>query len=352
MNSHIEKSLKVMQAYVEDEVLQNAKHQVLKINNNDNMSMKVLSIIGGLLSTLALLAFMFIAHVFDSGKVMFIFGIACIVVSYFIHYKKENLIFETVSVTLFMAGYILFSVGLIDMRIDESLLCCLLIMMSLISIITIKNQLLIILSVLLFNAAFFALYNIHDIPQMLYVHLSIITFIVYILYFYESSFISQFKLLQGIYHPIRVGFSIVFLFAFIGFQFFHYLVFSQVYIYILSLTILFCNMWLLYIILQKMNISHQWHRYAVLVVIFLLLAPTYMYHGIAASLLLMLLCYYAQYSIGVVISAIMFVYYISRFYYDLHYSLLLKSIILMISGLLFLTFYFITRKYFAFNEKD
>lgn len=351
MNNHLEKLLKVMKNYVSDEELHNAHSQILKSNSNNSMSMKVLTIIGGFLSTIAFLAFMFISHVFDSGQAMFIFGIACIAVSYFIHYKKENLIFETVSVTLYMAGYILFSSGLLEMKMDESLLCCILIIMSLISIITINNRLLIFLSVLLLNASFFALYNLKNITQLFYIHLSIITVIVYIMYFFETYFLSQSTLIKRIYHPIRIGFSFMFLFSFIGFQLYQNMLFSQYYLYILSLTILFCNLWLLYNILHKMNFSLQWQLYAVLIVIILLLAPTFMHHGIAASLLLMLLCYYAQYSMGIIISAIMFVYYISRFYYDMHYSLILKSIILMFSGLLFLIFYFITRKYFTINEK-
>lgn len=351
MNNHLEKTFNVIQAHISNDDLQTAKSHILKNSNNDSLSMKVLSIIGGFLSTVALLAFMFIAQVFNSGQAMFIFGIACIVVSYIIHFKRENLVFETVSVTLYMAGYILFSVGLIDLKIDESLLCIILIIMSLISISTIKNQLLIILSVLLFNAAFFALYNIHDIRQMLYIHLSLVTIIVYILYYYESIFLAQSKLVKRIYHPVRIGFSFVYIFSFIGFHLFQYWVLGQVYNYVLTFTIMFCNILLLYNILHNMNIYHLWQRYVIIGVVLLLLAPTYMYHGIAASLLLILLCYYAQYAIGVIISAIMFVYYISRFYYDLHYTLLFKSIILILSGLLFLTFYFITKKYFATNEK-
>jgi uncharacterized membrane protein len=72
--------------------------------------------------------------------------------------------------------------------------------------------------------------------------------------------------------------------------------------------------------------------------------------AILGSILLILLSFYVNYKFGLALGIIALIYFVGQYYYDLHFTLLTKSIMLFISGLLFIALYLFTTKSIT-NEK-
>ena len=83
-----------------------------------------------------------------------------------------------------------------------------------------------------------------------------------------------------------------------------------------------------------------------LVLIPLLFAPF-----ILGVIVLILISFLVNYKTGLVIGILSIVYFISRYYYDLDFTLLTKSILLFVSGIIFLLLYILTNKKLNTHEK-
>jgi uncharacterized membrane protein len=84
---------------------------------------------------------------------------------------------------------------------------------------------------------------------------------------------------------------------------------------------------------------------------FVLLLSTAMSPAIAGALLIILLAFMVNHKTGFAVGIISFIYFVSQFYYDLGYTLLLKSILMFSTGVLFMLIYLFTYKKLHANEK-
>jgi uncharacterized membrane protein len=73
--------------------------------------------------------------------------------------------------------------------------------------------------------------------------------------------------------------------------------------------------------------------------------------AILGSLVILLICFMMNEKVGLIAGILACIYFISQYYYDLQYTLLVKSEILISTGLLFFLFYFITQKAFSNDEE-
>lgn len=105
-------------------------------------------------------------------------------------------------------------------------------------------------------------------------------------------------------------------------------------------------------ILNKLEVNNYSIRISIFIAIAIILAPSLYAPSISVSLLVILACFYSNYKTGLGIGILAFIYFISRFYYDMNITLLDKSIALMITGVIFLIVYYFTNKYLSSNEKD
>lgn len=110
--------------------------------------------------------------------------------------------------------------------------------------------------------------------------------------------------------------------------------------------------WVLYQVLPAFGITTQSQKWTVLVIIVLIILPTLRSPAIAGILLLLLLSFRSGDRWVWIISLLALVVFMFEFYYDLDYTLLTKSYILMGTGLGLLIFYYFTRKYWQPNEVE
>lgn len=97
-------------------------------------------------------------------------------------------------------------------------------------------------------------------------------------------------------------------------------------------------------IMEQLSIQRLLSKIIIYTLSILLLALCAYSPGISGTLLIILLSFKTNYKWGLAIGILAFVYFISRFYYDLNLSLLQKSGLLLGSGIVFLALYFLLIK--------
>ena len=124
-----------------------------KETNSQSLAIKVLSVIGGLLASIAFLGFLFISGLYDSAIGMLVFGGVLIAAAFLINQKHDKFILDTFSVSFFVIGCILFSVGFGKIDFNENGISIALMLIAILSFSIVQNYILTFISVLLFNGS-------------------------------------------------------------------------------------------------------------------------------------------------------------------------------------------------------
>ncbi len=110
-------------------------------------------------------------------------------------------------------------------------------------------------------------------------------------------------------------------------------------------------LYLLYQLLKTLQVSGVRQQAIIYICCVLVLAPALFAPAILGAILIILLGFYVNYRTALLLGTVAFIYFVSQYYYDLNLTLLTKSIILFVSGLLFLILYFFVHKKITTNEK-
>ena len=323
-----------------------------KNNEPQSLAIKILSVFGGILASLAFLGFIILAGIDNSGAGLFILGtifIAGAIYTSKIHDKK--IILDTIIVSCFVIGFWLLGFAFIAMNIDVNTICVLFIVIAFLSIIIAQNYILSFISTLIISGSILSLILLND--SYTFLHLYIAAFVAIITYFFlsEAKIIATNNILSKLYNPIRTGLTFSFLagLAFVGKK--GLLPISADYIWLSSIVTISAVIYLLSNLFKILNINKIQHIIGIYIFAVLALLPTAFSPAISGAILLILLSFYVNYKTGLVLGVIAFIYFISQYYYDLNLTLLTKSILLFSSGVIFIIIYLFTHKKLTTNEK-
>lgn len=323
-----------------------------KINaNRSGIAIKVLTIFGGLLASLAFMGFLFIAEVYDSGLAMLTMGLAFIAGAIWLSKAYDKLIIDTTAVSLFVIGLFEFTFGVGSLHANENMICILLIIVAIATLVIVQNYILAFIAVLLINGSVITLIleNSHNLLQM-YIAVALITLTLLMLH--EASLITVSKKISRLYNPIRLALILSLLAAWITLVGnFGWNPSSIHFNLVSSIPAIAAIFYTLPRIIRLLNIQPVAIRVGVYLITALLLAPTIYAPAIAGTLLLTLLSFWVNYKTGFALGIIALIYFICQYYYDLRFTLLTKSLLMMASGILFLLFYLLTHKKLNQHEK-
>ena len=329
----------------EEEVLKEYKK---KAKNTSSLGIKILSIFGGLLATSFFMSSLGLTGIYESDIGMTIFGLILIVVAIGVNKKKDEIIIDTFIVSAYVLGYILLGIGLSMFKVEENIIALIVGCIAVTSLIVTQNYIQSFLSfIVVFGVlVFFIVYN----ESFYFIHLYILALTAFITYFYtnEAKLVSSNIKISKLYKPLRIAL----IFAFFGA--------IAVVVFLPSdydnlnwLSSIFIGLALVYLvsILIKLNEidskgSIMIYSLSALVIISTIMAPS-----ILGALLVVLLSFLVNYKTGFGLGIIALLYFISQFYYDLSFSLLIKSGMLFFSGLIFISLYLFTTNTFSKNEK-
>jgi hypothetical protein len=319
--------------------------------NKSSLAIKVLSIFGGFLATLAFLGFLAIAGLYDSELGLLIFGIGFIVSAIWLNKEYDKLIIDTFSISIYVTGFALFAFGLSEMKVDENVIAILIGIIALCSLFITQNYILSFISVLAISGSFLTLIISNDLYGLIHLYIGVCTLLLTYLFLNEAKIISLNRKLSKLYNPIRIGLITSLLFGLITIGKRHLIPISQNHIWFSSIVMIFIIIYLVYIISRINEIESLKSKILIYSLSGLMLISTIFSPAISGAIIIVLLSFLVNYKTGLVIGVISFIYFISQYYYDLNFTLLTKSIILFSSGIVLLLFYLFTTKKLNTNEK-
>lgn len=323
--------------------------------NRSNLTIKILSILGVILSVLSFLGALFLLNILNDKLNLIICGSIFLILSLYCMKKYNAIIIDTASIAFYIVGGWMLIYGFDIHDLNYIFILCFII--SLCTLLIVQRYLLSLLNILCIIYSIIALIN-HNDQNLLFITLINAILIIALIYFlsHEAAVLSKRNLISTIYNPLRLGLILatVVTTAFIILS--HYETNEQVNntsfaLNILSVLYALATLWVVYKITSKFEITKSKVLFPTYALLILMLGSTVINPGIACSILLILICFNYQYRIGLSIGLISLLLSLWHFYYNLNFSLLVKSLILIISGLLFLAIYFVINSNKINNEK-
>ena len=321
-----------------------------QVDNTRGLAIKVLSIFGGVLSSFAFLGFLMILGIYESSSGMFVLGLGLIAGSILLTNRFEKLIIDAISVSIYVLGFILFVVALFSFDFHEDAILLVCIVVSLITLFLGRNYLLSFISVVAIGVCLLLLIISNDAYEA--VHFYIVLYAVGLTYFMlaEAPLLTISSLSTKLYNPVRTGLIVSLLMGILILGRGGLMPISNNLIWISSAAIILCVLFTVRSIIVDLQVGPKSKTYGIYALSLLTLLPTILAPSISGSLLIVLLAFKVNYRTGFVMGLMALVYAIGQYYYDLQFTLLVKSIMLMASGALFLLFYFYLKKQRS-NEK-
>lgn len=319
--------------------------------NKSSLAIKILSIFGGLIATISFLCFLFLAGIYESEVGACVIGGGFIVFAIFLNKEYDKLIIDTISVSTYITGFLLLVYGLIEMDVNENIVLLLVCVIALISLFITQNYILSFISILVISCSSLTTIMSNNLYNLIHLYIAISISMLTYLMLNEAKLIASGKKTSKLYDPIRIGLIVSLLIGLSAMGKRNLIPISQNHIWLSSISIIFITIYLVYRILKINKIVAVKSKIIIYALSILVLIPTILSPSISGAMLIILLSFLVNYKTGFAIGIISFIYFISQYYYDLSLTLLTKSIMLFLSGIMFLSFYLFTLKKTTSNEK-
>jgi hypothetical protein len=323
----------------------------LQSENTSSLAIKILSIFGGFLAMLAFVGFLFVGGLYKSEIGLLSFGIIFIIAAVWLNSVYDKLIIDTFSISIYIAGLILFFMGITGLKVDDSVAIVFIILFAITSLILVQNYILSFISVVIISGSFIYLIFENDVYNLLHVYIALFSILLAYVFLNEAKIISKHHKISKLYNPLRIGliFSLLFGLSILGKK--GFVKISENYIWISSVVL--CIV-IFYVVNKIMNINELKKTQSKTIIYsltLLILLPTLFAPSIPGAILIILLSFLVNYKSGFVIGIISLIYFISQYYYDLNFTLLTQSILLFSSGIAFILAYIFISKNTTIDEK-
>ena len=313
-------------------------------SETSSLAIKVLSVFGGFLASLAFLGFLFIFGVYDSEVGMLALGLIFIVSALVLNKKFDRLIIDTFSISIYLLGFALVVISLLNMDVFEDLVTLLVLFMATVSLFVVQTYMLSFLSIVAIGACWLILIVSNDKYTFIHLYLGVYTFAMLYCFENEAVFFKAGKGLSRLYGPLRIGLVFSFLIGLVTLGKRGLFPVDQNYIWLSSVGTFVAVLYLVTVLIKVLGVGNRTTKTLIYILSVAVLLPAVMAPAISGAILILLLSFKTNYKTGLAIGIIALAYFVSQYYYDLNLSLLTKSIILFLSGAAFLLFYFFTLK--------
>lgn len=313
---------------------------------------KVLSIFGGIIGSLFFFGFLALINVLESDVVVIVIGAASVAGSLIIGRMVNNLVLDTAIICFYVLGIFLLCLGLYQiLEVDISIIYCIFVC-GLLAILLSDHFVPVFLGTLLSLGAFIGYFAFKNWNGLLEFPLILIEAGLIWLTVNEPGILASGRKINSILKPLQAGFFI----AFIGCLYYlhQYPAFTaetgigaQ---WFASTGIWLAIGFIAYNIMSDIQIRFR-NKMIILAFLVLIAIPLFFATYVSGALLLMLLCFHYGLITELVISLVFLVYGLSRYYYDLRLTLLVKSGILCVSGILVILLWLFIRSQKAADEQ-
>ena len=283
-----------------------------------NLTIEVLSIIGGVLTAIFFLGFLVLSSILRSETSCLITGSILIITTLFVNRLLTKPFLDAMNITCYIAGCILAGYG---MNRNMDVLFIVLIGISVVTMLLSKGFILTFLSVISFYMALFGeITNLSETKILSY----------------TNGDLSKYK-------PIHSGLFVSCVLSLAGLSV-NYLT-KSTNDWIISVFMLVGILLMVYKIVQVMQVKSPVHQVCIYLLCILICFPSLHAPYLSGSILLILICFQYGYKAESAVALLLFIYSISKYYYDLDITLLTKSITLFFTGIaLLIAWYIFTQK--------
>jgi len=317
-----------------------------------NLAVKILSIFGGMIGSIFLVLFLLLLGLYDSPVGLFLLGLTLFISAIAMSKIDTSVFLDTINIAMWLVGIGMIGAGLMYLDFSDNFGAIIMILLGTITFIFNERFLLRFLSVLLISISMVVFIFENEWFNLTQIILIGVVIKMTYLHLYESELISENKFFNSSYPPLRLGliFSLIGLLFLVGkggrmngleFDF----------IWISSLVIIGANLFSINKIMEGLEIDQR-KKMLVLTLASIIFLPSIFSPFISGAILILILNYHIGYRTGIAIGIITLIYSISQYYYDLNWTLLQKSGVLVLSGIFFLSAYFIFTKNIAKHETN
>lgn len=319
---------------------------------NASLIIKVVTILGALLGSSFLVSFFGMTGLFSKPFTLTIFAIILIASSVFLSEVSKSLLFETSFVAILLWGLFLLAISLSQLKINDNLVCLYFLLCGIVTLGLSKNTYQLLIAILVINGSILCLILLQKSFWLLHVYNSVAVLVLVQILFNEAKLITFNLYFSRLYESLKTGFVITIFASFFLTSVKNAIPFEIKYTWVSSLAPILAILFLVRQVLNKIDIAVKTTRMLVMFISLVLLVLTAIGPAISVSIFILLFCFFVNYKIGTVLGFVGLIYFIFQFYYDLNTSLLIKSEILFVSGLLFGLLYFFAAKKLLGDEKN
>lgn len=313
-------------------------------SEKSSLSIKILSVVGGILASLAFMASLTFFGIYDSEISMLVLGVIFITSSLALNRLYDNLITDTFSISIYLIGIALVIAAFLSWDIDENVVTISVLIVAICSLFIVRNFMLLFISIMAIAVCLMILIISNDHYALIHLFIAFYAFSLLMCFRTEALFFTSGNKTSSVYGPLRIGLIFSFLIGLIALGKRGLIPVEENWIWLSSLSILIANVYLVYDILKLMAVVRTNSKVLIYLLTLLVLLPTLFAPSICGAILIILLSFKVNYKTGLGIGIIALIYFVSQYYYDLTFTLLTKSIILMSSGLVLLCCYFLLLK--------
>ena len=286
----------------------------------NNLTIQVVSIIGGILTTIFFLGFLVVASIIRTETSSLIIGCLFIITTLTISRRLTVPFLDAMNITLYIAGCALIAYGL---NKSTNALFIALAITGIFTFFLSKGFILPFLSVILFIISFLGeLAYLSSSIQLLQIAVVPVLVSKYTP-FHSGLFVSCICLLTGL--SVNYGIPAPY--------------------WLLSIFIWIGILLIIQRIMPVMEVTNPVSQIGICILCILICLPTMFAPYLSGSLLLILICFHYGYKAECAAALLLFIYAVSKYYYDLNLSLLVKSITLFFTGIIFMiAWYYFTQK--------
>lgn len=324
-----------------------------------SFGIKLLSILGGIFGSYMFVLFTYALGLADSDLGMLILGSVCLLGAILINNKFSKIIYDTFSACFLIIGFSSINLGLTNLISTNSNLLVLM-LLALFSWYFSRNYMMSFISVLTINLGVFLLIVINEEGRLLGIYVPILAIGFTYLMLNEAKLIRRSAFLSARYNPLKTG--LLFCLT-IGLCMLSTMELLDTLFYMgksggvlnykwfASAINIFLVLYFLSRLFKLLEVTDFKYKLLLYTLSSLVLLLSIVSPAISGTILILLLSFMSQYRTGFVLGVLGFIFFLSKFYYDLDFSLLTKSILLFSSGIIFLALYFLTSKKLSTYEK-
>lgn len=314
------------------------------------LGIKLLSIAGGLLAATFFLGFVWMSLMSTPGAGLFL-GLLVMGGAIALNKISTNTVLDTLLISSYLASYAMIGFALSKMRVDSNMIATALLLLAVVTTLITSGYMLNFFSVLVASASSFSFIFINDTYETVHIYTLLFAAGYAWLSLTEAELIAQNRALNTRYMPLRNGmlFAFVGLLCYLGVSAFRSGKFEDG--YLSGAIIILVTLFVMYQVVATLAIEAKSKSLIYIIGVLVMLSAVFA-PAICGALLIVFLSFHTGHRTGLTVGIAALIYFTGQYYYDLNYTLLVKSELMMASGAILLAAWFILKKQLKRYEQN